>query len=860
MNQGRYGQVKQLFAAALEYAAAERADFLARACAGDDELRGEVESLLAHDEPASRFIEESAFEVTARLLAAGEAQALTAQRIGPYRVLDEIGRGGMGVVYLAVRDDDQFHKQVAIKLIKRGMDTDAVVRRFRNERQILADLEHPNIARLLDGGTTDTGLPYLVMEYVAGTPVTDYCDTQRLKTNERLHLFRTICAAVQSAHQNLVVHRDLKPSNILVTVDGTPKLLDFGIAKVLNAEAAAHAPEQTRTELRALTPDYASPEQVRGEKLTTASDVYSLGVILYELLTGHRPYRAGSAPPHELARVICEQVPTKPSTAVSHVEVVTHGEAAPQTTITPETVSRARDTQPDKLRRRLAGDLDNIVLKALRKEPARRYESAAQLAADIQRHLAGLPVSARKDTFKYRTAKFVRRNRLGVAAAALILLVMLGGLIATAWQARVAARERDQAREEKAKAEQLNKFLQGILSAASPEEKGKDAKVIEVLHDAARRIDTELAGQPALKAQALQTIGETYNKLGLMDEAEESLRAALRINSALYGADSRAAAASMIELSLPLLNKNRLAEAESLLQQGIAAERKLTPADSRELAFGLSVLGELYVRRGEYEKPKPLLQEALAIYDRSAGPHNEDSALTLVSLGRAQQFAGDTGEAEANYRKSVAIYRQLPARYAGRLATVLLNLGLLLTTKGDFDEGIKAIREADDIFVQHGESFYLFESKSYLCIAFANKGDHERAIAEGRKAVELGRKLGLTEAPDFISALRLQGVGLTRTGRAKEAEPLLREALARAEKISPPGGVAIANAEGALGECLTAQHRFAAAEPLVLHSYEALKTSLGEKNTYTVTGRRRAFDLYDRWRRPDLAAKFRAIQ
>jgi serine/threonine protein kinase/TolB-like protein len=436
MSPERWQKVEALVHGALEVASPQRGAWIERACAGDASLRAEVEKLLRGEEGSRNFLEAPAVEQEAEWLAgeaASEGALAVGQQIGAYRIRRELGRGGMGAVYLAERADDQYRKFVAIKIVRRDVDSRDILRRFRNECQILASLDHPNIARLIDGGRTEDGRPYLVMEYVEGTPVTEYCDQHRLTTNERLQLFRTICAAVHHAHQNLVVHRDIKPSNILITTDGTPKLLDFGIAKVLNVELSALSMERTRTELRALTPDYASPEQVRGEKLTATSDVYSLGVVLYELLTGHRPYRAGGALPHERARVICEQEPLKPSAVVGHTEVVAHGEAdkPTATTITPESVSHARLTHPDKLRRSLSGDLDNIVLMALRKEQQRRYESAAQLSADIGRHLDGLPVIARKDTLGYRTGKTVKRNKALIVAAAIVVIAFLVGMSST---------------------------------------------------------------------------------------------------------------------------------------------------------------------------------------------------------------------------------------------------------------------------------------------------------------------------------------------------------------------------------------------------------------------------------------------
>jgi serine/threonine protein kinase len=477
MKSEEWRKIEKLLDAALELAPAERLEFLDERAAGTPEVLREVRSLLACEEKANNFLAVPALAFSADFF--GESGlpeesishgASAGQIIGHYQIIREIGRGGMGAVYLGRRADDEYRKFVALKIVRRGMDTDDILRRFRNERQILAALDHPNIAHLLDGGTTEAGLPYLVMEHVEGEPITEYCDRHRLTTSERLKLFRTVCAAVQHAHQNLVVHRDIKPSNILVTEKGEPKLLDFGIAKVLNPELSALSMERTRTELRVLTPDYASPEQLRGEKLTTASDVYSLGVVLYELLTGHRPHRSGNKTPYDFERAVNEEEPTKPSTAVSRIESITQGESNPQSTITPESVSRARDTQADKLRRRLAGDLDNIVLMAMRKEPARRYSSIGQLSEDIKRHLEGLPVVARKDTFKYRASKFVRRNRLGVAAALVVLLSLVVGIIVSVWQvgranehARIAAHERDRARVEAAKAARINSFLQNVL-------------------------------------------------------------------------------------------------------------------------------------------------------------------------------------------------------------------------------------------------------------------------------------------------------------------------------------------------------------------------------------------------------------
>jgi eukaryotic-like serine/threonine-protein kinase len=550
MNPERYQQVKQIFEAVIACDTGERPDFLARACAGDQELRTEVESLLEHDKPAAEFIEESAFEVTARLLADNEAESIREQRLGSYKILGEIGRGGMGVVYLAARDDEQFTKRVAIKLIKRGMDTDAVLRRFRNERQILAQLEHPNIARLLDGGTTEDGLPYFVMEYVEGTPVIRYCDDHKLSTDERLKLFRQICAAIQYAHQNLVIHRDIKPVNILVTDKGEPKLLDFGIAKLLHSDTSQPQTEMTATALRVMTPEYASPEQIRAEKITTATDVYSLGVVLYELLTGHRPHLLKSHRPDEIARAICDVEPERPSTAISRVEELPSSDGTAPVSITPESVSATREGQPEKLRHRLTGDLDNIVLMALRKEPQRRYESAAQLSADIQRHLDGLPVIARKDTFAYRASKFVGRNKVGVVAVALVVLTLIGGIVATAWQARRAETQRAKAEKRFNDMHRLaNSFMFEVypkiqeLQGATEARETLVKRALEYLDSLAQEAGGDRSLQYEL-AVAYWTVGDSQGKpyvpnLGDTAGAIASYRKAQAIFESLLAAEPR---------------------------------------------------------------------------------------------------------------------------------------------------------------------------------------------------------------------------------------------------------------------------------------------------------------------------------
>ncbi|PYX28024.1 MAG: hypothetical protein DMG80_17410 [Acidobacteria bacterium] len=430
MNPERWERVKQLVGEAMTLEAGERETFVDSLPQADSELQGEVRSLLSfHDQAGTDFLNESASHLEE--WANASSTRPNRQRIGPYEITEEIGRGGMGEVYRAVRADGQYTKEVAIKLVQGG--SGALLESFRNERQILASLDHPNIARLHDGGSTENGVPYLVMELIEGTRIDEYCGERKLSVNERLQLFLHVCDAVQFAHQRLIIHRDLKPGNILVTVDGVPKLLDFGIAKILEVEPVGAEGESTRTLFRLLTPQYASPEQVRGEPITTASDVYSLGVILYELLTGRSPYPTNSNSAHEAGRAACEYEPLKPSTVARSGKNLAHGSGA-------ESNGNDYVVAPEKLAKQLKGDLDNIVLKALRKEPQRRYASVEQFAEDIRRNLANLPVIARKDTAGYRASKFITRHKTGVTAAAVVALILVVGLVITIREKRIAQR------------------------------------------------------------------------------------------------------------------------------------------------------------------------------------------------------------------------------------------------------------------------------------------------------------------------------------------------------------------------------------------------------------------------------------
>jgi serine/threonine protein kinase/Tfp pilus assembly protein PilF len=446
-----WDRAKQLFEAALELEPSERQNFLAQNCV-DENLRQQVEQLLLNYQQAGSFLDNPVVDpripspdasprnpkpesgggtsgsgdLSATATSTEMEDPMVGRHLGAYKLIRRLGQGGMAAVYLAARADDEFRKQAAVKIVQPGLDSQNLLKRFRNERQTLAGLDHPNIVKLLDGGSTPEGFPFLVMDYLEGCPIDDYCDLHKLCVDDRLRVFSKVCEAVQYAHRKGVVHRDLKPSNIFVTADGSPKLLDFGIAKVLNTDISSQILLSTQTGARCMTPAYASPEQIRGKPVTSATDIYSLGVMLYELLSGHRPYRLTQHTPAEMERAICEQYPETPSTAVNRVETDTTTDGVPITK-TPELVSQTREGQPDKLRQRLRGDLDNIVLKALQKEPERRYSSVEEFSQDIEWHLQHLPVKARTSTLAYRGSKFVQRHR-AESAAAIVMIILAAAL------------------------------------------------------------------------------------------------------------------------------------------------------------------------------------------------------------------------------------------------------------------------------------------------------------------------------------------------------------------------------------------------------------------------------------------------
>ena len=758
-------RVKELFAEVVDLDPEARRAHLDSVCGDDRELRAEVESLVAADDTGPGVLGGSIFDAAGLgglVSAALDAEAprvgepIVGRRFGPYRVVQELGRGGMAVVYAAVRDDDQYRKQVAIKLIKRGMDTEAIVGRFLNERQILANLEHPSIARLLDGGMSDDGLPYLVMEQVDGLPIDEFCRQQGLDLEPRLHLFQAVCRTVHFAHQNLVVHRDLKPSNILVTPAGEPKLLDFGIAKLLQAEGdSTPGAPQSLVGLRPMTPEYASPEQVQGRPLTTSSDVFALGVLLYQLLTGTRPFRIGSQSPREIERVVCEEEPPPPSQV--------------------ETDDPALGSDS---RRRLSGDLDTIVAKALRKRPERRYSSAEALAADLDRYLEGRPVIARRDTLGYRAGKFVRRNRWGVLTAAGVFLALLVAVVVTSNQARVA-------NDQRAKAEAVADFLVDIFETNHPDKAlGETITARQLLEEGARRVEEVDDERPEVRSMLLDTIGLAYFKLGLYERAEPLLVGALEARRRGSGGDgvSRELATSLGHVGDLLKAQGRYAEAESFHRRSLEVESRLGDGPGHR-AGALQRLAVAIYLQGRWLEAEETLRRAIVLWDAAADDGAEDAederSTALNDLALVLKSQGRLDEAESLYRQVLDDNRRRLGEGHPEIAANLNNLGELLRERGRCDEAIGLFERSLELkSTLYGESHPLRALGQHnLAGCYADHGRHQEAEQLYGSALALRREVLGSEHRLVASTLNnLARIFLDRR-EGERAEGLLREAL-----------------------------------------------------------------------------------
>jgi serine/threonine protein kinase/Flp pilus assembly protein TadD len=762
MTPNQWDKAKELFEAALELEPSQRTSFLAASCP-DVGLKHEVEKWLVDYQAAGNFLDSPALHSAIK----SEETVLPTvnPRLGAYKLVRRLGQGGMAAVFLAARADDAYQKEVAIKLVRPGLDSQDVLSRFRHERQTLASFDHPNIVRLLDGGTTPEGSPFLVMEYVEGRPIDDYCDQQKLSVDDRLRLFSKVCDAVQYAHEKLVIHRDLKPSNIFVVADGTPKLLDFGIAKVLNPQPSARGWLATQTGLRYMTPAYASPEQTRGKSVTPETDVYSLGVVLYELLTGHRPYRLTRHSSAEIERAICEQEPETPSTAISRIEKDTSADGKPIAK-TPESVSLTREGEPDKLRRRLRGDLDNIVLKALQKEPQQRYASVAEFSRDIDRHLQHLPVKARPSTLGYRVSKFVQRHRTEVNAAMAVLLVTF---VATSFSFN-AARIRNRLRvgSSQTRIQSLAVIPLVNISGDPAQEYFSDGLTDALIADLAeigsiKVISRTSSMQYKQTKQTLPEIAHELNVEGIIEGTVQRSGDRVRITADLIqAATDKHVWTRSYERDIRdvfTLEREVAGDIARQVQAQLTTEKEAQLAEAQSAtpkALDAYLRGNYYLTRAEWSVSEDEKRTAAQYFQQAidadsnfapayiglANAHAElsrgssedttirtraaEKALALDPnsseawgiLGHIKWYAFDWSGAEEDYRRAVTV--------SPNHASYVCELSLLLGAMGRLDEALK-----------QGEiSQALNPNEDNLSVVLEMRGEHKRAIELLQRMVE----------------------------------------------------------------------------------------------------------------------------
>lgn len=806
MTPEQWEALQAAFEEAMALSEPERNRFVQSQFADDLTLKTELERLLAATDTDDESLLEPVVAAAASVADAG-TDPWIGKAFGSYEAIKRIATGGMSAVYLGRRTDDEFEQKVAIKIVAGSILSEDLQRRFKVERQILASLQHRYVAQLYDGGTTSDGLLYFVMEYVEGLPIDEFCDKNTLSIGDRLELFSKLCTAVDYAHRNLVVHRDIKPSNIIVSTDGTPKLLDFGIAKPLDQAQIKQTIAMTRADVRAMTPEYASPEQVRGENITTATDVYSLGVLLYKLLSGHMPYLLNSHSVAAVAKVICETMPSRPSTIVDG-----DAETAPR-------IVALRGTTISKLQKTLTGDLDNIVLATLHKDPERRYPSARALSEDIARYRADEPVHARPDSLAYRIGKSLRRNRLAVAVGTLFVLTIIGLISFYTLQL---TEERDRARLEANRAEQVAVFLTDLFEEANPARNfGEPMNARELLDAGAARISEQLSQQPELKAALAATIGESYTKMRENKTARDYLEPLVAEMETRLGKEDttvlrlrRLYASSMMHLGDPVDAKpmfqedyqtwlrvagpddretgvalQRLAEVESQLGNDAEAEEHFLRAlanlrqhgDSAtlELSDTLMTYGVLLRNLSRVEEEEALLFEALALQEKRVGKDHADYAGIINNLGTHHFQRGNVDTAAEFFDQHREMQKKLVGEYGVAYANALMNSSSVLKAQARYDESLAMMDEALVIFRRgYGEDSvpyaYLNENRANALMDMQRYDESEAAFQIALAII--GEKFG-TDHQEYAFTQGNYGTMLERAGRLEEGVIQLRAAV-----------------------------------------------------------------------------------
>ena len=738
--------------------------------------------------------------------------------IGSYKIHKKIGDGGMGVVYLAMHTGKPYRKNVALKVLKRGMDTDEILSRFRSERQILAALNHPNISQLIDGGMTQDGRPYFVMNYIdQGKTIEKYCDENKLNVQERLDLFLTVCNAVQHAHQHLVIHRDLKPSNILVDKEGIVQLLDFGIAKIMNPGMFQHSVAITQTDIRLMTLEYASPEQVLGDAITTATDVYSLGVILYRLLTGCAPYDVTTQSSISAVKMICEVDPDRPSTMIRRMR---SGYLREGRQGIAETEIRQAPTIPDrKLAQQLSGDLDNIILKALQKDPQRRYASIVQFAEDIDRYLNGLPVIARKDTIHYRVKKFIARNKAGVASVFVIILLLLSFLVTTLVQSERISKERDLAKLESQKVAEVVAFLTSVFEVSNPSESlGETITAKELLEKGEKRLNNELVDQPEIQAEMMRVIGNAYKGMGLYTQSKP------------------------------------------LLEGSVATLRTLYQEPDSNLALSLTDLGELLVHLGQYEEAGITFEEAIEIQQMLFEKGSIQLARTINNLALVRFHQGDPMVADSLFRVALDIRKIMVGEYSTAVISSLTSIGAVLNYMKKYDESEKILREAletsKEVFEENHPT--VTSIKNNLAQALFNQEKFEEAGPLFIEVLATRRELYGDYHNSVAVSLNNLAQFLRKTGDLVEAERFAQEGIEVLRHIHQADHPLIGRGLRGLGRIQLESGAYKSAEASWLESYRLLSASLPEDHNLVLQIRSDLVEIYEAMSKPLEAERYRA--
>lgn len=860
----RWRRVNDLFPAAAERAPDEREAFLAQACGDDPELLRYIQSLLEAD-PSIEGTVEGAISNAMKVALGGEVQrhdSFKGLRVGAYRIEKLLGYGGMGVVYLARRDDRQFEKQVAIKFGKRRFLDLLTEARLRSERQILASLDHPNIARLLDGGTTEDGVPYLVMEYIDGVPIDTYCDRHRLSLRERLRLFRTICDAVHYAHQSLVIHRDIKASNILVTAKGEPKLLDFGIAKLVDAEGVA-GDGLTREGAMLMTPENASPEQLHGQSITTATDTYGLGLLLHRILTGLPVYALDGLTTTEVARIVCYEPPVKPSErlAAEYKRARNTSDRAAVDKLRLAAEDRQLAIEP--LVKQLRGDLDTIVLKAVRKEAERRYVSSSKLSDDIQLHLESLPISAQPDSWSYRTQKFLRRHTLGIAMSGGFLLLLCAFLVTLSIQNGRITAQNGRITAERDRAQEIARFLEDIFTSPDPANtRGLDITAKEILATGAERISTELSNRPKIQSSLMATIGRVYFKLGQYTTSIDMLGQSLELQEKTLGENHPTVARVKNDLAEALIRIADYGRARVLLEESLDLNRREQGGASRQVAENLYNLAEVHLAtgeldsaeayatasidiytpigteygielaeakntlarilqvRGDLDATEVLLREAIHIVESTAGSDHPLMAYYLQNLGVLLKSKGDLEAAEQVLNEAIEATRRILGEKHDLVATTLATQGSLFHARGDYETAEKAYRDALalDIEALGGAHPFVGYDLTSLAMLLHDKGDLEGAEAMLGRALDIYGEALDDDHQYVASALTELGAVLTSAGRAEEGIRHLERALAIRRQDYTDDNVLVAATMCEYGVALLRLGAIDEARPIIVES------------------------------------------